>query len=74
MAGAPFCLVRPAWRDTLGLKSRTRPSAGSVSRTARVPIARWGLKEAAGKSLVRRTGSAYEAILSGKEANISKAR
>ncbi len=38
-------------------KSITHPTGGSVSRTARVSIARWNLKEAAGKALARRTGS-----------------
>jgi hypothetical protein len=32
-------------------KSSTHPARGSVSRTARVSIARWNLKEAEGKSL-----------------------
>jgi len=39
-----------------------------------VPTARWDLKEAAGKSLARRTEIAYEAAVLGKEANIFKAR
>ena len=37
--------------------STTRPTGGSVSRTARVPVGRRDLKEAAGKALARRTGS-----------------
>jgi hypothetical protein len=37
------------------VKSSTHPTGGSVSRTARVPTARWDLKEAAGKALARRT-------------------
>ena len=41
--------------------------AGTVSRTARVSIARWNLKEAAGKIPARRTGIAYEAVPSGRE-------
>jgi len=41
----------PTWR----CKSSTHPTGGSVSRTARVPIVRWDLKEAAGKALARRT-------------------
>jgi hypothetical protein len=60
----------PTWR----CKSSKRPTGGSVSRTARVPIARWDLKEAAGKALTRRTRIAYEAIVLGEEANIFKAR
>jgi hypothetical protein len=55
-------------------KSSTGPARGTVSRTARVPTARWDLKEAAGKSLARRTEIAYEAVVLGKEANIFKAR
>jgi hypothetical protein len=39
-------------------KSSTRPTGGSVSRTARVPTVRQDLKEAAGKALARRTGIA----------------
>jgi hypothetical protein len=39
-----------------------------------VPTARWDLKEAAGKTLARRTEIAYEAAVLGKEANIFKAR
>ena len=37
---------------TCWLKSNTGPARGTVSRTARVSIARWNLKEAAGKTLV----------------------
>jgi hypothetical protein len=37
-----------------------------------VSIARWNLKEAAGKALARRTGIAYEACMLDKEANIFK--
>ena len=55
-------------------KSSTGPARGTVSRTARVPIARWDLKEAAGKALARRTEIAYEAAVLGEEANIFKAR
>ena len=32
------------------------------------------MKEAHGKTLVRRTGTAYEAVKLGKEANVSKAQ
>jgi hypothetical protein len=35
---------------------------------------RWNLKEAAGKTLARRTGIAYEADAAGEEAYIFKAR
>ena len=37
----------PTWR----CKSSTGPTGGTVSRTARVSIERWNLKEAAGKAL-----------------------
>jgi hypothetical protein len=50
-------------------KSITHPTGGSVSRTARVSIARWNLKEAAGKALARRTGSVYEASALDERAN-----
>jgi hypothetical protein len=40
---------------------------GTDSRTARVSVARRNLKEAAGKVLARRTGIAYEAVISGRE-------
>ena len=39
-----------------------------------MPTVRWDLKEAAGKTLARRTGIAYKAAVLGKEATISKAR
>jgi len=55
-------------------KSSTGPTGGTVSRTARVSIVRWNLKEAAGKALARRTEIAYEASRPGEEANIFKAR
>ena len=42
---------------------------GTDSRTARVSVARRNLKEAAGKVLARRTGIAYEAVISGREGN-----
>lgn len=38
---------------------------GTVSRTARVSAARWNLKEAVSKPAIRRTGSAYEAVMAG---------
>ncbi|HOH30605.1 MAG TPA: hypothetical protein PLC40_13090, partial [Candidatus Hydrogenedentes bacterium] len=52
-ASHPMCARQGAitWR----CKSSTGPAAGTVSRTARVSIARWNLKEAAGKTLARRT-------------------
>jgi hypothetical protein len=53
-------------------KSFTRPTGGSVSRTARVSTVRWNLKEAAGKALARRTGSAYEVSALDERANIFK--
>ncbi len=55
-------------------KSSTDPTGGTVSRTARVSIARWNLKEAAGKALARRTEIAYEASMWDEEANVSKVR
>ena len=72
--GAPFFMVRPAWRVPIGCKSRTRPSGGSVSRAARVSPERWNLKEAEVKSLARRTEIAYEAALRGKLSITSKAQ
>ena len=48
------------------------PTGGTISRTARVSIARWNLKEAAGKALARRTEIAYEACKLDEEANIFK--
>ena len=53
-------------------KSSTHPTGASVSRTARVPIVRWDLKEAEGKALARRIGFAYEASTPDEESNISK--
>jgi hypothetical protein len=41
---------------------------------ARVSIARWNLKEAAGKALARRTENAYEACKLDEKANIFKVR
>jgi hypothetical protein len=48
------------------------PTAGTISRTARVSVVRLNLKEAAGKALARRTGIAYEAVMSDKKAIIFK--
>gem|GEM_PF-3584107 len=54
-----FCFVRPAGRTYLGVRLRPKsaevkspagPVRGTVSRTARGSIARWNLKEAAGKA------------------------
>ncbi len=59
---------------TWGWKSPIDPARGTISRTARVSIARWDLKEAAGKALARRTGIAYEAFAVGEEAYISNAQ
>ena len=53
-------------------KSSIYPARGTISRMARVSIARWNLKEAAGKALARRTEIAYEAVMLDEEANISK--
>ena len=62
--------VRMTWR----WKSSIDPTRGTISRSARVSIVRWNLKEAAGKTRARRTEIAYEAVVLGKEANIFKAR
>ena len=43
---------------------------GTVSRTARVSVARRNLKEAVSKVLARRTGIAYEAATSGRGGTI----
>jgi hypothetical protein len=61
-------------RMTWGWKSPIDPARGTISRTARVSIVRWNLKEAEGKALARRTGIAYKAAAVGKKANIFKAR
>ena len=53
--------VRPTWAITWRWKSATRLAVGSVSRTARVSIVRWNLKEAEGKVPNRRTEIAYKA-------------
>ena len=59
LAGLLF--VRPTWAITWRWKSATRLAVGSVSRTARVSIVRWNLKEAEGKVPNRRTEIAYKA-------------
>ncbi len=48
------------------------PTAGTISRTARVSVVRLNLKEAAGKTLARRTEIAYEAVMLDKKAIIFK--
>lgn len=48
------------------------PAAGTISRTARVSVVRLNLKEVAGKTLARRTGIAYEAVMSDEKAIIFK--
>jgi len=58
----------PTWR----WKSSTGPAVGTVSRTARVFAVRRNLKEAAGKTLARRTGIAYEAFTLDEKACIFK--
>ena len=50
------------------MKSHAGPARGTASRTARVSIARWNLKEADGKTLVRRTETTYEANTRDKRA------
>ena len=66
----PMCARQGAF--TWRCKSSTDPTGGTVSRTARVSIARWNLKEAAGKALARRTGIAYEAAMPDEKAYIFK--
>ena len=56
----PFCVCE-AWLTAIGWKSRTRLVVGSVSRTARMSIAKWNLKEAVGKRSVQRTETIYKA-------------
>ena len=53
---------------TSWLESNAHPARGSASRTARVSTARWNLKEAVSKTLVRRTGSTYEAAAADERA------
>jgi hypothetical protein len=50
------------------------PTGGTISRTARVSIVRWNLKEAAGKALARRTEITYEAVRLDEKATIFKVR
>jgi hypothetical protein len=56
----------------LEVKVLYRPTGGTVSRTARVSIARWNLKEAAGKALVLQTEIAYKAVMPDEKAYIFK--
>ena len=59
--GRAFLVCAP-WVRSNGWKSRTRLGNEEVySRTARVSIVRWNLKEAVSKLLVRRTEITYEA-------------
>ena len=63
---ATFLLdVREAWLIAIGCKSRTHLVVGSVSRTARVSIVRWNLKEAVDKRSVQRKGTTYKAVCTG---------
>ena len=61
----PFCVCARQGASTRRCKSSTDPAGGTVSRTARVSIARWNLKEAAGKALARRTETGYKAFAAG---------
>jgi hypothetical protein len=59
---------------TSWFESNADPARGTASRTARVSIARWNLKEAVSKTLVRRTGSTYEAAAADEGAIRPKVR
>jgi len=48
------------------------PTVGTISRTARVSVVRPNLKEAAGKTLARRTEIAYKAAMLDEKAIIFK--
>ena len=72
MGLAPFFLCARQGALTCWFKSNAGPARGTASRTARVSTARWNPKEAAGKTLVRRTGTRYEANMTDKKANIFK--
>src|SRR6266404_9465752 len=72
IASRSFVLCARQGALTWGWKSPTSPTGGIVSRTARVSIARWNLKEAAGKALARRTETAYEAVRLDEKAHIFK--
>jgi hypothetical protein len=64
----PVCLCARQGALTSWLKSNAGPARGTASRTARVSIARWNLKEAVSKTLVRRTASTYEAAAADERA------
>ena len=66
LAGGVFFGCARQGALTWRCKSSADPTGGTASRTARAAIARWGLKEAAGKALARRTGIAYEAVVLGE--------
>ena len=71
LSGLSFWCVRPG-ALTCWLKSNAGPARGTASRTARGSIVRWNPKEAAGKTLVRRRETTYEAHRMGEEAMIFK--
>jgi|GEM_PF-4553381 len=48
------------------------PTAGTISRTARVSVVRLNPKETTGKTLARRTGIAYKAVMPDEKAIIFK--
>jgi hypothetical protein len=56
------------------VKCSMGPTAGTISWTARLSAVRLNLKEAAGKTLARRTGIAYEAVMWDEKAIIFKVR
>ena len=43
------------------------PTVGAISRKARVSVVGLNLKEAAGKTLARRTGIVYEAVMADED-------
>ena len=68
-------LVTVVVAERLGSESLlSAQQRGTISRTARVSIARRNLKEAEGKALTRRTEIAYKVVAVGKKATIFKAR
>ena len=56
-------LVCAPWARSNGCKSRTCPEGGKCIAEQQGSIARWNLKEAVSKSLVRRTEITYKARL-----------
>lgn len=50
--GLPFLVVRPAWAQSNGCKSRVRVDSAKHIARVRVSIARWNLKETGGELLV----------------------